>query len=411
MKRVVWFCFVSLFINIGTVACAQNAPTYLPPINLPGQKTDEQMNNRQNESSSPEVIIKPSGSEQPKQESITQGIRQTFSTLKNSVSKPINTPNTNIKELDKLSKIDLKKPYIDDNLITIGTGPITGVYYPAGGAICRMMNRKRNETGLRCAVESSPGSIYNLAALRNAEMDFAIVQSDWQEYAFDGTYIFEKQGPFEKLRYVLSLHNEAFTMVVRKDSKIVKLDDIQGKVVNIGNLGTGARATMEALMSIKGWSISTFKSATELKPEEQIEALCNRKIDVMVVLAGHPSGMLQDAMSMCDTKILNVDDLLVRDFVAKNYEYSMTKIPGGLYVGETEDINTFGLKALLLTTTDTSSEIVYEVTKSVFEDLSNFKKLHPVFVNLEPSAMINEGRAIPIHPGAMKYYQEKGYVK
>ncbi len=311
----------------------------------------------------------------------------------------------------KSSEAKNLNPYKDDKLMVIGTGAVTGVYYPAGGAICRLINKERKTLGTRCAVESTPGSIYNLNALKNAEVDFAIVQSDWQEHAYNGTGQFVKSGRFDKLRHLFSLHTEAFTVIVQKKSDIQKFDDIKGRIVNIGNEGSGVRATMEELMTAKGWTKNDFKSLSELKPAEQAKALCDGKIDVMILATGHPNGAVQEVVSMCETRIINVDGEQIANFVQSNPEFSMTVIPGGVYNGNPNDITTFGVKATVVSTTDTSEQMAYNMTKVVFDNLEAFKALHPVFSQLSAEKMVSEGKTAPIHPGAEKYLKEKGLLK
>ena len=161
--------------------------------------------------------------------------------------------------------LSLSNPVRADKFITIGTGGVTGVYYPTGGAICRLVNRGRRDHGIRCSVESTGGSIYNLNALRKGEMDLAVAQSDWQYHAFKGTEYFSEQGPMDDLRSVFSIHNEAFTVVARADAGINTIDDIVGKRVNIGNTGSGMRATMNVIMEAKGWDKTSFKVASRVK--------------------------------------------------------------------------------------------------------------------------------------------------
>lgn len=303
------------------------------------------------------------------------------------------------------------KPYQDDKLVVIGTGAVTGVYYPAGGAICRLMNKERKALGVRCAVESTPGSIYNINALKNAEVEFAIIQSDWEEHAYNGTGIYTKTGRYDKLRHLFSLHNEAFTVIVPKKSDIQKFDDIKGKIVNIGNEGSGVRATMEELMKAKAWAKTDFKSLSEFKPSEQAKALCDGRIDVMILATGHPNGAVQEAVGMCETRIINVDGEQIASFVQSNPEFSMTIIPGGLYNGTPNDVTTFGVKATVTSTTDVTEAIAYGMTKVVFDNLDAFKALHPVFAQLTTDKMVNEGRTAPLHLGAEKYFREKGLLK
>ncbi|MCB2081057.1 MAG: TAXI family TRAP transporter solute-binding subunit [Rickettsiales bacterium] len=294
--------------------------------------------------------------------------------------------------------------------ITIGTGGVTGVYYPAGGAICRLVNRGRREHGIRCSVESTGGSVYNLNALRGGELDITVAQSDWQYHAYKGTGVFKDFGQMEKLRALFSLHSEPFTVVARADAGVNTLDDLVGKRVNIGNAGSGMRATMEVLMEQKGWTKESFKLASELKASEQAQALCDNKIDVMVYSAGHPNGAVQEVTTSCPSKLIPVNDDDVKALVEKYPFYALAVIPGGMYQGNPDDVPTFGVKATFVSTTDLDDDTVYTVVKSVFDNFENFKTLHPVFSTLDPKQMVSEGNTAPLHPGAVRYFKEKGLM-
>ncbi len=297
-----------------------------------------------------------------------------------------------------------------DKFVTIGTGGVTGVYYPTGGAVCRLVNRGRKAHGIRCSVESTGGSVYNVNALRDGTIDLAVVQSDWQYHAYTGTNVFSGQGPFKDLRSLFSLHTEAFTLVVRDDSGIKKVEDLPGKRVNIGNPGSGNRATMEILMNLKGWTKDTFKVASELKGAEQPQALCDNKIDAMVYSAGHPNGAVQEVATSCNVRIIPIQGPDIDKLVKSNSYYAYTTIPGGMYAGNPNDIKTFGVKATFVSTTKQDSEVIYQIVKSVFDNFENFKTLHPVFVNLDPKHMVHEGNTAPLHDGAIKYFKEAGLM-
>ncbi|MEX5576265.1 TAXI family TRAP transporter solute-binding subunit [Pseudophaeobacter sp. A-200-2] len=295
--------------------------------------------------------------------------------------------------------------------ITIGTGGVTGVYYPTGGAICRLVNKNRKEHGFKCAVESTGGSVYNINTIREGELQFGVAQSDWQYHAYNGTSKFEEQGAFEGLRAVFSVHPEPFTVVARADAGISNFDDLKGKRVNIGNPGSGQRGTMEVLMEAKGWGMEDFALATELKAAEQSAALCDNQIDAMVYTVGHPSGSIQEATTACDSVLVTVDGEAVDKLVADNSFYRTATIPGGMYRGSDEDTKTFGVGATFVTSTDVSEDAVYAVVKSVFENFDAFKKLHPAFANLKPEEMIKDGLSAPLHDGAAKYYKEMGWIE
>jgi hypothetical protein len=295
-----------------------------------------------------------------------------------------------------------------DKFITIGTGGVTGVYYPAGGAICRLVNRARKEHGIRCSVESTGGSVYNLNALRAGELDVAVSQSDWQYHAYMGTGAFESLGPDPKLRAMFSLHSEPFTVIARKDSGIKTFEDLVGQRVNIGNPGSGMRATMEVVMARKGWTRESFKLASELKASEQAQALCDNKIDVMIYSAGHPNGAVQEATTSCDTIIIPVTGPEIDELVQAYPFYAYATIPGGMYAGNPDDVRTFGVKATFVTSEDVDEEIIYQVVKAVFDNFDNFKTLHPVFSTLDPKDLPTEGNTAPLHKGAERYFKQKG---
>lgn len=151
-----------------------------------------------------------------------------------------------------------------NTFITIGTGGVTGVYYPAGGAICRLVNKDRKDHGLRCSVESTGGSVYNVNAIRAGDLEFGVTQSDWQFHGLKGTKVFEKQGPMPELRSVFSLHPEPFTLLARKESNIRSFEDLKGKRVNVGNPGSGTVASMDELLATMDRSRSFFGLSAEL---------------------------------------------------------------------------------------------------------------------------------------------------
>ena len=299
----------------------------------------------------------------------------------------------------------------DQKFITIGTGGVTGVYYPTGGAICRLVNKDRKEHGIRCSVESTGGSVYNINTIRQGELDMGVVQSDVQYKSLKGEgEEFQDQGAFEGLRAVFSVHAEPFTVVARADSGIETFDDLKGKRVNVGNPGSGQRSTMEVLMEAKGWTMDDFALASELKSAEQSQALCDNKIDAMVFTVGHPSGSIQEATTTCDTKLIPVTGAEVDQLVGDNPYYAKAVIPGGMYSGTDQDVETFGVKATFVSSADVPDDVVYQVTKAVFENFEDFKSLHPAFATLQNEDMVTQALSAPLHPGAEQYYKEAGMM-
>ena len=294
--------------------------------------------------------------------------------------------------------------------ISIGTGGVTGVYYPTGGAICRLVNRGRKKHGIRCSAESTGGSIYNINTIRNGELEFGVAQSDWQYHAYNGTSKFKDKGAFKKLRAVFSVHAEPVTIIARQDSGVNNITDFKGKRVNIGNPGSGTLGTYEVIEKAMGWKRGDLKLAAQMKSSETAKAVCDGKIDAYFWLVGHPSALTQESIASCATKLVNAQAPAIDKLVADNPYYRVATIPAGMYNNK-EDIKTFGVGATFVTSSDVPEKVVYTVVSGVFENFDNFKKLHPAFKHLKAEEMIKDSLSAPLHAGAAKYYKEKGWLK
>ncbi len=300
-------------------------------------------------------------------------------------------------------------PAVADTFVTIGTGGVTGVYYPTGGAIQRLVNRGRAEHGIRVSVESTGGSVFNLNAIAQGELDMGVAQSDWQYHAYNGSH--ERFPEANKdLRALFSVHGEPFTIVARADSGIRTVEDLAGKRVNIGNPGSGQRGTMEVLMAAMGWDESSFSQVSELQSSEQSQALCDNNFDAMVFTVGHPSGSIQEATTTCETVLVPARNDIIDRLVNDNDYYAYSTIPGGMYEGNPDDVTTFGVKATFVSSADLDPDVAYQVVKAVFENFNDFKRLHPAFGVLEKDQMIVDALSAPLHDGAARYYQEAGLM-
>jgi hypothetical protein len=293
--------------------------------------------------------------------------------------------------------------------VSIGTGGVTGVYYPTGGAICRLVNKDRKEHGIRCSAESTGGSIYNINTIRAGELEFGVAQSDWQYHAYHGSSSFEDAGPFKELRAVFSVHPEPVTVIASDESGIKNISDVKGKRMNIGNPGSGTRGTWEVMENAMGWERGDLKLAAEMKSAETGQAVCDGKIDAYFWLVGHPSALTQESLATCDAHLVNVTGPAIDKLVADNPFYRKAVIPAGMY-NNAEDIQTFGVAATFVSSSEVSDEVVYTIVKAVFDNFEDFKKLHPAFANLTEKEMITEGLSAPLHNGAIKYYKERGWM-
>jgi TRAP transporter TAXI family solute receptor len=297
-----------------------------------------------------------------------------------------------------------------EKYITIGTGGQTGVYYVVGQSICRLVNRDTEKHKIKCTAPSTGGSIANINAIKAGGQDMGVAQSDWQHHAYHGTSQFADQGKFSDLRAVFSVHGEPFPVVARKDSGITTWEGLKGKRVNIGNPGSGQRATMSVVLSAFGWTESTFSLASELKSAEQAAALGDNKVDAIVFTVGHPNGSIQEATTTTDAVLVAVTGAPIEKLVKENPYYAHATIPGGMYRGNDKDIKTFGVKATFVSSAKVPDAMVYQVVKAVFDNFDRFKGLHPAFATLKTSEMIKDGNSAPLHAGAVKYYKEKGWM-
>jgi uncharacterized protein len=294
--------------------------------------------------------------------------------------------------------------------VTIGTGGVTGVYYAAGGAICRLVNKDRKTHGIRCSVESTGGSVFNVNTIKAGELDMGMSQSDVSYNAYKGLAQF-KEGAYGDLRSVFGLHPEPFTVLARKEANIKAFSDFKGKKFNVGNPGSGTRASMEELLAAMGWKMADFALASELKADEHGPALCDGKIDGFFYGVGHPSANIQDPTTTCGAKLVSVTGPAVDKLVKEKPYYAYATIPGGLYPNNPTDTKTYGVLASVVSSSKVPADTVYAVVKAVFDNFEEFKKLHPALAILKPETMIKDGLSAPLHDGAAKYYKEKGWLK
>ncbi|MCB1330246.1 MAG: TAXI family TRAP transporter solute-binding subunit [Maritimibacter sp.] len=299
----------------------------------------------------------------------------------------------------------------EQQFISIGTGGVTGVYYPTGGAICRLVNKDRKEHGIRCAVESTGGSVYNVNTIHAGELEFGVAQSDVQYKAFNGEDPFTGDAAFPELRSMFSVHAEPFTLLVRGDSGITSFEELKGKRVNVGNPGSGQRDTMEVVMAAFGMTMDDFSLATEYKGSEMAKQICDDNIDAMIYTIGHPAAAIKEATTTCDVKLIDVVGEPIDKLVADNPYYRVATIPAGMYEGTDADVTTFGVGATFVTSTAVSDDVAYVVAKAVMSNLDDFRGLHPAFENLVAEEMVKDGLSAPLHPGAERAYKELGLIE
>ena len=295
--------------------------------------------------------------------------------------------------------------------VMIGTGATTGVYYQAGNAVCRLMNKDVARHGIRCLAKKTSGSISNVNAIKGGESDFGVVQSDVQYNAVKGQAQFKAGGAHKELRALFSIYPEPLMVLARKDAEIKKFEDFKGKRFNLGNPGSGTRATVDVLMAAMNMKTGDFSLASELQPDEHGAALCDNRIDGFAYVVGSPASNLLEPARVCGARLVSITGPAV-DALVRNYPYfTYATIAGGIYPDNPEPTKSFGVVASFVSSEKVPNEVVYALVSSVFEHFEEFKKLHPSFAYLDPMDILNNGLSAPLHEGAVRYYKEKGWIR
>lgn len=296
---------------------------------------------------------------------------------------------------------------IAQKVISLGTGGVTGLYYPMGGALCRLVNQARQEYGIRCAVRSTLGSVSNVEQVINHELDMGIAEAGQLYNTVRGFEKSTDNKSNQPLRTITSLFPEYISILVRSDAGINNFEDLLNKRINIGKPGTSQRSTIELLMKVHGWRLNDFSEVTELEPSEQATALCENRIDATLYVVGHPSGTIKEALRDCTSRLISLSKKEREALILQNPYYREVTISGDFYSPDLSDVITVGVNATLFARAELSEDVAYAVVKSLFEQFDSFRKLHPAFRFLNPQQMMEATNLpLPLHPGAAKYFRE-----
>ena len=312
------------------------------------------------------------------------------------------------KTISFIAAVGFSLPAFPLEFVTIGTGGVTGTYYPTGGAVCRLVNKHKKQSKVRCGVESTGGSVYNINNIKSEELDLGLAQSDVVYQAHQGTGKF-KGKPYKNLRSVMAIYPEIVTLVASKRSNIRRIEDVKGKKINLDSFGSGTRATSKVLLTEYGIVEDDLKLAGSLRGSEAPDALRDQKIDGYFYIVGHPAANIKDASNSTPIRIIPLMGSKIDRLLQKYPYYAKGIIAGGLYKGINTDIESFGVKAVLVSSTNASDHVVYTITKSILDNFDSFKKLHPAYSKITKKSLL-EGLSAPLHDGAKRYYQEAGLL-
>jgi len=281
---------------------------------------------------------------------------------------------------------DLCRRLNQTKFVTIGTGGVTGVYYPTGG------------------------SVFNINAVLSGDLDFGVAQSDRQYQAYNGLAEWAESGPQKDLRAVFSIHPESITLIASVESGIMTVADLAGKRVNIGNPGSGQLQNSRDVLAVFGLSESDI-IAEQVGAVEAPSLLQDGRIDAFFYTVGHPNGNITEATSgRVQVRIVPIEGPEVDALLDEFSYYAASRIPTTPYssaANDTRFVNSVGVKATFVTSANVDDDIVYAIAKEVFDNFETFQSLHPAYQVLTKEDMLT-GLSAPIHPGALRYYREAG---
>lgn len=303
---------------------------------------------------------------------------------------------------------DAPHPAAAPHILAVGSGEVGGAYYPEAGAVCRMVNRERSRHGLHCLVEPTAGSAVNLAGLRSGDLQLGLVLSRSLGEAAAGKGAFAQAGAFPELRSLISLHGEPVAVLLASGSKIKTPADLKGKRLNLGHPGSYQRSMAEALMEAEKIRPQDLASSLEMEPAKMVKALCDGQIDAAVVTGIHPIAEVQEALDECGVTLLPLKDAAIETYVKANPAYTRLLISNTDYQGLADPVPSFGLRAVLVTTSHLSDDDAYEVVKAVAGDVAPFRGMHPLLSPLDRKQMAREALTVPFHDGALRYFKEYG---
>lgn len=295
--------------------------------------------------------------------------------------------------------------------LLLGTGSVQGVYFPIGGVICRLVNRHKTSHRIRCSLESTGGSIYNLRQLRDDKFDLVFAQSDWQYHAYHGSSTFKDKGPDQALRAVFALEADPLALIVKKDSEITNFSELEGRTVSFGYTRSLQHRIIDDLITAKGWSQSSFKEVRPMSDKRQISQVCEGKLDSILLLTSSLDDNLKQVPENCELKMLPITDAAINTLIKEKPYYRKGYVQKGRYLNSTEDVKSFGLGATFVAHESTSPKAIYNVVKEVVENFRDFTSLHPSLATLDKKELPYAGISIPLHPGAKRYYKEARLLK
>ncbi|MGB7632024.1 MAG: TAXI family TRAP transporter solute-binding subunit [Candidatus Deferrimicrobium sp.] len=292
--------------------------------------------------------------------------------------------------------------------ISIATGGTGGAYFPIGAGLADVINKKL--TGYNASAEVTAASKVNCINVNDGKSDIALVLGDTLSYAYKGDKLGGFAKPLTNLRVIANIYPNTIQIVARKDSGIAKLSDLKGKKVSVGAPGSGTEINARQIFAAAGMSYHDFGRTEYLSFSESADQMKNRAIDVTLISSGMPNPGIMDIATSQEITIVPIEGELLKTLDKDTPFFVTTVIPKGTYKGQDHDVSSVGIPNFLITRADLDEKTVYEITKAMFENLDRLVQAHAAAkgIKLENAT---KGLPVPLHPGAAKYYREKGLMK
>ncbi|KUP07557.1 C4-dicarboxylate ABC transporter substrate-binding protein [Bacillus coahuilensis m2-6] len=286
------------------------------------------------------------------------------------------------------------------DFIGIATGGTGGTYYPLGGAIAKII---QDETGIKSSAETSGASAENMATLKDGKIEIAFTQTDIASYASEGTQMFT-DNKVETAMGIATLYPETIQIVTTKDSGINSVEDLKGKVVSVGEAGSGTRLNAEQILEIHGMSFDDIDTR-DLSFDDSTTGIQDGSIDAAFITSGTPTGAVEGLAAVTDVNVVAIDSAKIQELIEKYPYYAEDTIAGGTYSNLEDEIGTVAVRAMLVTREDISEDVIYDITKALFENTDAIAHPKGSLITVETAL---DGMGITVHPGAKKYFEEQG---
>ena len=305
--------------------------------------------------------------------------------------------------------VSLLPVFADAFDVLLGTGAAGSFSHFTGRTICRIITKHAGD--IQCKVVSAPDDVYNLTNLQGGSLDMVLVDSLLLHDAIGKTGYFEFMDiSYDNLRALIPLYDVPIALVVRKDANVHTLEDLKGKRINAGAPRSLRHLAVDTIMKVKNWSKRDFRLIEELPSShaQDTMAFCHGTIQGMLHIGVHPDPSLQKLFRLCKAGLIDMRDKDIEKLVNTHPAFSKTDIAGNTYPSQPRAVITFGTRMMLIASGDLDDQTVHRIIGALYEQQQKLTRAHPALSDITAQKVEKEQMGLPLHPGAVKYFTEKG---